>query len=105
MKKKEPSKREQVIDIIDFNIKTLNLNLEQTYKSMKSKPSYQMYKEQGYFDDLINLYISSMGLRFEISFRELGDWRKESDNSPIPQLGIWEKIIISEVEGSVEGQK
>lgn len=99
MKKKTTSKRQQVIDIIDFNIKTLNLNLEQTYKTMRSKTSYQMFKEQGYYDDLVDLYISSMGLRFEISFKGLEDWRTDSKNEPIDLLPMWEKIIVSEVKG------
>ncbi len=73
--RKEPTKREQVIDILDRNIKQKNIGFEQLYKTMRSKTGYQFYKEHGYFDDLLETYVKSLGLTFEMYFdASLKEW-------------------------------
>lgn len=99
--RKEPTKREQVIEIVDRNIKQGNMGFDRLYKLMKSETGYQFFRKNGCTDDLLETYVKGLGLTFEMSFRGLDDWRQmvvdDNHNEPIKDIPVWEKIVKTEI--------
>lgn len=103
-KEKVVEKRQQVVEIVDRNIKIGSMGFERLYKILKSETGYKFFKDNGYTDDLLEQYVRGLGLTFEMSYRGLDDWRTEikegKENQPIKGINLWEKIVK---EGINEG--
>lgn len=93
--------RDKVIEIISFNINSRNLDLESLHMFFNSD-QYKIIKDGKFWDDILEKIILNLGLRFEMSLRNLEDWRvlsgNKNKNERLADLENWERICKMEMD-------
>lgn len=88
---------DMVINIIDKTITYGYVNLDKLYNKMfVEKDDYKYYKENQniYKTLLVDMFVKSLGLRYELYIKDLTEYQKDKDTSQIDlPLSKWELMV------------